>query len=66
MVVKSNRHYQDLHVVVGNVVRMLSPPAPMGTTLVDRLHTVPPWVMEVATYCIHLGATLAMATPSFG
>jgi hypothetical protein len=32
-----------------------------GTTLVDRLHTMPPWVMEVATYCIRLGAASAMA-----
>ena len=34
----------------------------MGMTLVDRLRTMPPWVMEVATYCIRLGATSAMAT----
>ena len=66
MAVKSNRHYHDLHAEAGNVVRMLSPPAPAGTTLVDGLHTMPPWVMEVATYCIHLGATSAMAAPSFG
>jgi hypothetical protein len=58
---KSNRHYQDLHTVVGNVVRVLSPPAPTGTTLVDRLHTVPPRVVEVTMYCILLGAALAMA-----
>jgi len=35
-------------------------PRATGATLVDRLHTVPPWVMEVATYCIHLGAASAM------
>jgi hypothetical protein len=61
LVAETNRHYQDLHVVAGNVVRVLSPPAPMGTTLADRLCTVPPWVMELATYYIRLGATLAMA-----
>ena len=41
---------------------MLSPSAPAGMTLADRLHTMPPWVVEVATYCIRLGAALAMAT----
>jgi hypothetical protein len=61
MVTESNRCYQDLHTVAGNAVRVLSPPAPTGMTLVDCLHTVPPWVMEVATYCIHLVATSAMA-----
>ena len=30
-------------------------------TLADRLRTVPPWVMEVATYCIRLGAATTMA-----
>ena len=30
-------------------------------TLADRLRTVPPWVVEVATYCISLGAASAMA-----
>jgi hypothetical protein len=56
MVVESNRRYPDLHAVVGNAVRVLSPPAPTGMTLVDHLHTVSPWVMDVATYCILLGA----------
>ena len=32
-----------------------------GMTLADCLCTVPPWVMEVAMYCILLGAALAMA-----
>jgi hypothetical protein len=45
----------------GNVVRVLSPPTPTGTTLADHLRTVPPRVLEVATYCILLGAALAMA-----
>jgi hypothetical protein len=45
---------------IGNTVRVLSLPAPMGTTLADCLRTMPPQVIEVATYCIHLGATLAM------
>ena len=62
MLAKSNRHYQDLHTVAGNAIRVLSPPAPMGTSLADHLHTMPPWVVEVATYCIRLGAALAMAT----
>ena len=61
MVAKSNRRYQDLHTVTGNTVRVLSPPAPMGMTLADRLHIVSPRVMEVASYCIRLGAALAMA-----
>jgi hypothetical protein len=56
MVAESNKSYQDLHTVVGNIVCVLSPPAPVGMTLADRLCTVPPWVMEVAMYCIHLGA----------
>ena len=62
MAVESNRRYQDLHAAAGNAVRVLSPPVPMGTTLADRLHTVPPWVMEVATYCIRLVAASTMAT----
>ncbi|XP_066324137.1 uncharacterized protein [Miscanthus floridulus] len=62
MVAKSNMCYQDLHAAEGNVVHVLSPPAPTGMTLADRLRTVPLWVMEVATYCIHLGATSSMAT----
>jgi hypothetical protein len=33
-----------------------------GMTLADRLCTMTPRVMEVSTYCIHLGAALAMAT----
>ena len=37
------------------------PPVPVGTTLADHLCTVLPKVVEVATYCIHLGATLVMA-----
>ena len=61
MAVESNRRYQDLHAAAGNAVRVLSPPTPMGITLADLLHTVPPWVMEVATYYIFLGATSAMA-----
>ena len=59
---ESNRHYQDLHATAGNAINVLSPPAPMGMTLVDRLRTMPPRVMEVATYCIGLGVALAMAT----
>jgi hypothetical protein len=61
MAVESNRRYQDLHMVAGNAVRVLSPPAPAGMTLANRLRTMPPWVMEVAMYCIRLGATSAMA-----
>jgi hypothetical protein len=61
MVAESNRRYQDLHTAAGNAIRVLLPPAPTGRTLADRLHTVPLQVMEVATYCIHLGAALAMA-----
>ena len=30
MAAKSNRRYQDIHVAAGNVVRMLSPPTPVG------------------------------------
>ena len=41
---------------------MLFPPAPTGRTLADHLRTMPPRVMEVATYCIGLGVALAMAT----
>ena len=62
MVAKSNRCYQDLHAAAGNAVHVLSPPTPMGMTLVVRLLTVLPWVMEVATYCIRLRAASAMAT----
>ena len=47
--------------VARNAVRLLLPPVPVGTTLADRLCIVPPLVMEMATYCIHLGATSAMA-----
>jgi len=61
MVAENNRHYQDLHLTAGNTVCVLLPPAPAGMTLVDRLCTVPPWVMEVATYCIRLGSASAMA-----
>jgi len=61
MAVESNNRYQDLHAAAGNAIRVLSPPAPAGTTLADRLRTVPPWVMEVATYCIRLGSASAMA-----
>jgi hypothetical protein len=61
MVTESNRRNQDLHMAAGNAVRLLSPPAPAGTTLADRLRTVPPWVEEVAMYYIRLGATLAIA-----
>ena len=62
MAAESNRRYQDLQAAARNAIRVLSPPAPAGMTVADYLHTVPPWVMEVATYCIHLGATSAMAT----
>ena len=62
MVAESNRRYQDLHTVAGNVVCVLLPPVLAGMTLADRLHTVLPWVMEVATYYICLGAASAMAT----
>ena len=61
MVAQSNRRYQDLHAAASNAVRVLLPPTHARTTLVDHLRTMPPWVMEVATYCILLGATLAMA-----
>jgi hypothetical protein len=61
MATESNRRYQDLHTTAGNAVRMLLPPAPTGMTMVDCLHTVPSWVMEVAMYFIRLGATSAMA-----
>jgi hypothetical protein len=61
MSAKSNMRYQDLHVAAGNVVRVLSLPAPMGMSLTDNLYTVPPRVMEVATHCIRLGAASAMA-----
>ena len=61
MAAKSNRCYQDLHAAAGNAVCVLSPPTPVGMTLADHLHTVSPWVVEVATYCISLGAASAMA-----
>ena len=61
MATESNRCYQDLHATAGNTIRVLSPPASTGMTLADRLRTVPPRVVEVATYCILLGAALAMA-----
>jgi hypothetical protein len=61
MVAKNNRRYQDHHAAAGNAVRVLLPPTPAGMTLADRLRTVPLRVMEVAAYCIHLGATSAMA-----
>ena len=61
MAAKSNRRYQDLHVAASNAIHVLSPPTPTWATLVDHLRTVPPWVMEVATYCICLGAASAMA-----
>ena len=38
-----------------------SPPAPAGMTLADRLCTMPPRVVEVATYCIHLRTASTMA-----
>ena len=62
MAAESNRRYQDLHTAAGNAVRMLSPHAPMGMTLADHLCTVLPCIVEVDTYCICLGAPLAMAT----
>ena len=62
MAAESNRRYQDLQAAARNAIRVLSPPVAVGTTLVDRLRTVPPWVMEVATYNIRLGAASAMAT----
>jgi hypothetical protein len=62
MVAKSNRRYQYLRTATGSAVRVLSPPTPVGTSLADCLYIVSPWVMEVATYYIHLGATVAMAT----
>ena len=62
MVAKSNRCYQDLHVAAGNAVRVLSPPVLAGMTLADYIRTMPPWVMEVVTYCIRLGAASTMAT----
>ena len=61
MKAESNRCYQDLHAAAVNVVRVLSPPVLAGMTLADHLHTMPPWVMEVDTYCIFLGASSAMA-----
>ena len=60
MTAESNRSYQDLHAAGGNTVRMLSQHVPTGMTLVDCLCTMPPRVMEVATYCIHLGAASTM------
>jgi hypothetical protein len=62
MAAKSNRRYQDLHTAAGNVVCVLSPPVPAGMTLADCLHIVPPRSVEVAMYCIRLGAALAIAT----
>jgi hypothetical protein len=62
MAAESNRCYQDLHMATGNAIDVLSPPAPARMPLADCLYTVPPRVMEVAMYWIHLGATLAMAT----
>ena len=50
MVAKSNMHYQALHMVVGNAVYVLLPPVPTGMTLANCLRTMPPWVVEVATY----------------
>ena len=49
-----------LILIAGNTVRVLLPPTPTWMTLADHLHVVLPWVMEVATYCIHLGAASAM------
>jgi hypothetical protein len=40
---------------------VLLPPTPVGMTLADRLRTMPPRVMEVATYYICLWAVSAMA-----
>jgi hypothetical protein len=62
MVAESNKRYKDLHTAAGNAVRVLSPPATTGMTRADRLRTVPPWVMQVAMYCICLGTALAMVT----
>jgi hypothetical protein len=62
MVAESNRCYQDLHMAIGNAINVLSPPVPARTPLADCLYTVPPRVMEVAMYWIHLGATLARDT----
>ena len=61
MAAESNRRYQDLHAAAGNAIGVLSPPTPAGMTLADHLRTVPPQVVEVATYCIRLRAALAMA-----
>ena len=61
MATESNKRYQDLHAVAANVISVLSPPAPARMTVANRLHTVPPWVLEVATYCICLGVASAMA-----
>ena len=60
MAAKSNRCYQDLHAAAGNAVCVLSPPTPVGMTLADGLHTMPPQVVEVSTYCICLGDALAI------
>jgi hypothetical protein len=38
MAAKRNRRYQDLHTVAGNVICVLSPPAPVRMTLVDYLY----------------------------
>ena len=66
MAAESNRRYQDLHAAARNAIHVLSPPAPVGMTLVDYLRTMPPRIMEVATNCIHLGAASTMVAPSFG
>jgi hypothetical protein len=54
MAAESNRRYHDLHAAFVS--------CPYRETLMDHLHTVSPRVMEVAMYCIHLGATSTMAT----
>ena len=52
---------KGLSVLVTMPSSCIRPPAPTETTLVDCLHTMPPRVVEVAMYCIHLGAASAMA-----
>jgi hypothetical protein len=62
MAAESNCRFQSINAAAGNAVRTLEPPAPAGTTVAECLRSVPPWVLEVATYCIHLGAASALVT----
>jgi hypothetical protein len=59
MEAESNDRFQALHRPAGNAICALVPPAPAGTTLEERLRSVSVRVVEVANYCIRLGATIA-------